>query len=107
MFAAHHALFFRQSLEIHFKYSEYIDRLKQDLTGIDDVNLTNLSTCMLDFHALPWLSNEEKERISSNRPKTFQELRSLRGIRPDTIVRIHGLLRREEMKKKTQNAFTD
>jgi tRNA U34 5-carboxymethylaminomethyl modifying enzyme MnmG/GidA len=42
----------------------------------------------LKLNELKWLSNEEKERLQNFAPKTIRELKELRGITPDTFLRI-------------------
>jgi tRNA uridine 5-carboxymethylaminomethyl modification enzyme len=74
-------------LEVHFKYSEYTERQKKEITELmshQDLELPK----DLDLDSFTWISNEEKERLRRFQPSTIGELRSLRGIRPDTVLRL-------------------
>lgn len=73
------------------KYEAYISRQRQEV----QVYKRNQELCIppdlsYDADALPALSAEEREKLNSQRPKTFAEAASISGITPASLVYLYN-----------------
>ncbi|PYE52799.1 tRNA uridine-5-carboxymethylaminomethyl(34) synthesis enzyme MnmG [Deinococcus yavapaiensis] len=73
----------REAVEIRVKYAGYIERTKRQLeaeASSDSVELGDL-----DFHAVPALSLEAREKLERARPRTLGQAARLPGVRHSDI----------------------
>ncbi|MCU0697255.1 MAG: tRNA uridine-5-carboxymethylaminomethyl(34) synthesis enzyme MnmG [Myxococcaceae bacterium] len=79
------------AVEVEARYAPYIAQAEAQLARqaalFDELPVP----ATLDFATVPGLSNEARERLRQARPRTFAELRRLRGITPAaaTLVLVH------------------
>lgn len=80
-----------EAVEVEARYAPYIaqadTQLERQSALFDDLVLPD----GLDFRAIAGLSNEARERLQLARPRTFAEVRRLRGVTPAaaTLVLVH------------------
>ena len=80
-----------KAVAIEIKYEGYLKKSRQK-----DIGINNLSSKLVDWFSLSEnksISNECRQRIKDEKPKTFFQLKSIQGIRPATITYVaNGVL---------------
>lgn len=78
----------RKALDIHFKYCDYTERQSQEIESMQSSGKVELPKNW-DYRNFSWLSLEERERLTATTPQTIEDLQNMRGIRPDTVMRLY------------------
>ena len=74
----------QEQVEIQIKYAGYIEKEKQNADKLNSLEAVKIPD-NFDYHCLPSLSHEAKEKLSDIRPKTISQASRISGINPSDI----------------------
>ncbi len=83
-----------EQLEIDAKYSVYLERQAADVATYRRDESFELPD-NLDYAALPGLSNEVRQKLAANRPRTIGHAGNIDGITPATLTLLVAHVRRK------------
>ncbi|MBO0750919.1 MAG: tRNA uridine-5-carboxymethylaminomethyl(34) synthesis enzyme MnmG, partial [Bradyrhizobiaceae bacterium] len=85
-------------LEIEAKYAVYLDRQAAEVAAFKRDESFAIPD-VIDYGAVPGLSNEVRERLGAARPRTIGQASRLDGITPAAVVLLASYLRRGHVAK--------
>lgn len=77
-----------EQVEIRVKYQGYIERQERDIERFRDAEDKHIPRD-LDFHAIPGLPRETKDRLTDIRPENFGQASRISGVRAADIAVLH------------------
>jgi tRNA uridine 5-carboxymethylaminomethyl modification enzyme len=83
---------------IDAQYSVYLDRQQADIAAMRRDETREIPE-WLDYTALPGLSAEMKQKLSTRRPATIAQAQAIDGVTPAAITLILSVVRRGTMRK--------
>lgn len=87
-----------EKLEIDAKYAVYLDRQRADINAMQRDEQRRIPD-WLDYAALPGLSMEMKQKLSTQRPETIAAAQAIDGVTPAAILLVLSVIRRGSMQK--------
>lgn len=81
-----------QHVEVEVKYAGYIARAQQELARLQKLEEVKIPPA-LDFHRVPGLSNEVREKLTRFRPANLAAAERIPGVTPAAIVALMVFLR--------------
>jgi tRNA uridine 5-carboxymethylaminomethyl modification enzyme len=82
-------------LEIEAKYTNYLKRQEEDIALLDKYDQIKIPLD-LDFRVLSFLSNEVREKLIKQRPKTLFEAYQIQGITPAALSGLAVYLKKSQ-----------
>jgi tRNA uridine 5-carboxymethylaminomethyl modification enzyme len=84
-------------VEIDAKYAVYLDRQAADIAGFRRDEALMLPES-LDYHTLPGLSAEVRQKLSSVRPRTVGQASRIEGVTPASLTLLAAQIKRRNAK---------
>jgi len=81
----------QRALHVEALYSRYLYSQQRDMAAVARERDTLLP--VLDFHSLDFLTLEEREKLTAERPSTVAAASRVQGVRPGSLVRLAKLAR--------------
>jgi tRNA uridine 5-carboxymethylaminomethyl modification enzyme len=87
-----------EQVTIDAQYAVYLDRQQADIAAMRRDETRDIPE-WLDYLALPGLSGEMKQKLSTSRPATIAQAQAIDGVTPAAITLILSVIRRGHMRK--------
>lgn len=88
----------REQIGIDAQYAVYLDRQQADIESMRRDETRHIPDD-LDYHAIPGLSMELRQKLSQFKPQTIAQAQSMDGMTPAAITLLLAVLRRGEFRK--------
>lgn len=88
----------REQLSIDAQYAVYLDRQQADIDSMRRDEQRQIPDD-LDYHAIPGLSMELRQKLSQFRPQTIAQAQTMDGMTPAAATLLLAVLRRDALRK--------
>lgn len=88
----------REQLGIDAQYAVYLDRQQADIESMRRDEQRQIPD-ELDYHAIPGLSMELRQKLSQLRPQTIAQAQAMDGMTPAAITLLLAVIRRGDLRK--------
>lgn len=88
----------REQIGIDAQYAVYLDRQQADIESMRRDETRKIPDD-LDYHAIPGLSMELRQKLTQFKPQTIAQAQSMDGMTPAAITLLLAVLRRGELRK--------
>ncbi|MBO9588635.1 tRNA uridine-5-carboxymethylaminomethyl(34) synthesis enzyme MnmG [Devosia sp.] len=88
----------REQLGIDAQYAVYLDRQQSDIESMRRDEQRQIPD-ELDYHAIPGLSMELRQKLTQFRPQTIAQAQAMDGMTPAAITLLLAVIRRGDLRK--------
>ncbi|SMQ85994.1 tRNA uridine 5-carboxymethylaminomethyl modification enzyme [Devosia lucknowensis] len=88
----------REQVSIDAQYAVYLDRQKADIESVRRDEQRAIPDD-IDYHSIPGLSMELRNKLHLNRPQTIAQAQAMDGMTPAAITLLLAVIRRGELRK--------
>jgi tRNA uridine 5-carboxymethylaminomethyl modification enzyme len=87
-----------EQLAIDAKYDVYLERQRSDIAAVQRDEARAIPG-WVDFHALPGLSMEVRQKLAVHKPTTIAQAQAIDGVTPAAVTLLLSVIRRGQMRK--------